>query len=62
MLAGFYLVVYAMCSYIYRGYADPDKELLSLFENDDYLPGCSVMGSMAKAYDPDGLNRDNPLP
>lgn len=53
--------VYAMCPYIYGGYADPDKELLSLFENDDYLLGCSVMRSMAKAYDPDGLNRHNPL-
>ena len=53
--------VYAMCPYIYGGYADPNKKLLSLFENDDYMLGCSVMRSMAKAYDPDGMNRYNPL-
>lgn len=53
--------VYAMCPYIYGGYANPSETLLSLFENDDYLLGCSVMRSMVKAYDPEGLNQLNPL-
>jgi len=53
--------VYAMCPYIYGGYANPSPTLLSLIENDDYLLGCSVMRSMVKAYDPEGLNRLNPL-
>jgi acetyl esterase len=53
--------VYAMCPYIYGGYANPSETLLSLFENDDYLLGCSVMRSMVKAYDPEGSNRLNPL-
>ena len=53
--------VYAMCPYIYGGYADPSEELLSLFENDDYMLGCSTMRSMAKAYDPEGVNCLNPL-
>ena len=53
--------VYAMCPYIYGGYANPSEVLLSLVENDDYLLGCSVMRSMVKAYDPDGSNQLNPL-
>ncbi|MDE0801645.1 MAG: alpha/beta hydrolase [Rhodospirillaceae bacterium] len=53
--------VYAMCPYIYGGYAAPSEELLSLFENDDYMLGCSTMRSMAKVYDPEGVNSLNPL-
>ena len=53
--------IYAMCPYIYGGYANPSPELLSLTENDDYLLGCSVMRSMVKAYDPKGENQQNPL-
>jgi acetyl esterase/lipase len=53
--------VYAMCPYIYGGYANPSPELLSLTENDDYMLGCSTLRSMVKAYDPDGSNSTNPL-
>jgi acetyl esterase/lipase len=53
--------VYAMCPYIYGGYANPDPALLSLVENDGYMLECSSMAPMAKVYDPNGENATNPL-
>lgn len=53
--------VYAMCPYIYGGYANPSESLPSLFENDDYLLSCAIMRSMVKVYDPEGSNANNPL-
>jgi len=53
--------VYAMCPYIYGGYADPSPALLSLKENDGYLLDCRSMASLAKVYDPAGDHASNPL-
>ena len=53
--------VYAMCPYIYGGYANPSESLPSLFENDDYLLSCAIMRSIAKVYDPEGNHATNPL-
>ncbi len=53
--------VYAQCPYISGAYANPPAELTSLFENDKYFLDVENMGSMAKAYDPDGTNATNPL-
>lgn len=53
--------VYAMCPYIYGGYADPTPELLSLTENDGYSLDCRQMASFVRVYDPEGANATNPL-
>jgi acetyl esterase len=53
--------VYALCPYIYGGYADPVPELLSLQENDDYMLGKETMATMVKVYDPSNANANNPL-
>ena len=37
-------------------YAQKDPSLASLYENDDYLLNCSMMGARVRAYDPDGTN------
>ena len=36
-------------------------ELPSLYENDDYFLNVSMMGALARAYDPEGINAGNPL-
>ncbi len=53
--------VYAQCPYIFGGYADPSPDLPSLFENDGYFLDIANMGALARAYDPDGANAENPL-
>lgn len=53
--------VYAQCPYISGAYADPPATLTSLFENDKYFLDVENMGSLARAYDPDGTNATNPL-
>jgi len=53
--------VYAQCPYIAGSYAKPPPELASLVENDDYFLNVSMMGALAKVYDPDGENAANPL-
>jgi acetyl esterase len=53
--------IYAMCPYISGAYANPPNELLSLKENDQYMLDVSMMGALAKVYDPDGQNTLNPL-
>ena len=53
--------VYALCPYIYGGWAQPGKELRSLYENDDYLINRHQMGVLASVYDPEGKNAKNPL-
>ena len=43
-------------------YADhPPADLASLVENDDYFLNVSMMGALAKVYDPEGANTTNPL-
>ena len=53
--------VYALCPYIYGGWAQPGKELRSLYENNDYLINRHQMGVLASVYDPEGKNAKNPL-
>ena len=53
--------VYALCPYIYGRWAQPGKELRSLYENDDYLINRHQMGVLASVYDPEGKNAKNPL-
>ncbi len=53
--------VYAMCPYIYGGYARPAPDLLSLTENDGYMLSGPQMAAIARVYDPDGANATNPL-
>ena len=53
--------VYAQCPYISGVYADPDPNLTSLFENDNYFLSCSQMAIMAKVYDPSGEHAKNLL-
>lgn len=53
--------VYAMCPYISGSWANPPATLTSLFENDGYFLDVSMMGVLARAYDPDGAHADDPL-
>lgn len=53
--------VYAQCPYVSGAYAGPPPELPSLVENDMYFLDVSMMGALAKVYDPDGSNAENPL-
>lgn len=53
--------VYAQCPYISNEWAQKSIDLPSLFENDDYLINVSSMGALAKVYDPQGENNQNPL-
>lgn len=53
--------VYAQCPYIFGGYGDKDPALPSLYENDEYFLACSMMGGLAKTYDPTGADATNPL-
>jgi len=53
--------IYAQCPYIFGAWGDRSDEFPSLAENDDYLLSVSAMGAMAKIYDPEGRNSDNPL-
>ena len=53
--------VYAMCPYVSGAYADPPADLLSLRENDQYMLDVSMMGALAKVYDPEGEHGSNPL-
>ena len=53
--------VYALCPYIYGNWAQPGKELRSLYENDDYLINRHQMGVLASVYDPEAKNAKNPL-
>ena len=53
--------VYAMCPYISGLYANPPEELPSMIENDGYTVNISMMGALAKAYDPTASTAGNPL-
>ena len=53
--------VFAMCPYIYGGYAEPAGELVSIRENNGYLIDCDMMAALVKVYDPSGDNQTNPL-
>lgn len=59
--SGYVSGVYAMCPYIYGGYAQPAPELLSLTENDGYMLTSAQMAVIARVYDPEGRHGDNPL-
>jgi acetyl esterase/lipase len=52
---------YAMCPYISNAWASPVAELTSLFENDGYFIDVSMMGVLAKVYDPSGDHASDPL-
>jgi len=53
--------VYAQCPYISNAYASPRPDLPSLVENNGLFLDCDQAAAMAKVYDPDGANADNPL-
>ena len=53
--------VYAMCPYISNAWAEKDRELPSLYENDGYFISCGMMGALASVYDPEHKNDRNPL-
>jgi acetyl esterase len=53
--------VYAQCPYISNAYANKLPQLPSLYENDEYFLSCSMMGALAKLYDPMAENSTNPL-
>ena len=53
--------MYAQCPYISNAYAAKAPELPSLYENDGYFLSCTMMGALAKVYDPTGDNGANPL-
>jgi acetyl esterase/lipase len=53
--------VYALCPYISNAWASPTPELASLFENDGYFLEVSMMGALAKVYDPSGEHATDPL-
>lgn len=52
---------FALCPYISNAWSKKIRELPSLYENDDLFLNCSMMGALAKVYDPEGKNADNPL-
>ena len=52
---------YALCPYISNAWAAPVPELASLFENDGYFLEVSMMGALAKVYDPSGDHATDPL-
>ena len=53
--------IYSQCPYISNEWANKTPDLPSLFENDDYLLNVSMMGALAKVYDPNDENASNPL-
>lgn len=53
--------VYAQCPYISNAWATKSPDLPSLYENDQYFLSVSMMAALAKIYDPEGANQDNPL-
>jgi acetyl esterase/lipase len=53
--------VYAQCPYISNAWASPVPELTSLFENDGYFLEVSMLGALAKVYDPSGEHPTDPL-
>jgi acetyl esterase/lipase len=53
--------VYALCPYIYGAWGQPNKELVSLVENDGYLIDVETVPVLATAYDPEGKHGANPL-
>jgi acetyl esterase len=53
--------VYAQVPFIFGAYDAPIPELPSLFENEGYFLGPSVMTLMAAVYDPTGGHARNPL-
>lgn len=53
--------VYAQVPFIFGAWDDPVPELPSLFENEGYFIGPSMMTLMSKAYDPTGEHARNPL-
>lgn len=52
---------YALCPYISNAWASPVAELTSLFENDGYFLEVSMMGALARVYDPTGAHDTDPL-
>jgi acetyl esterase len=52
--------VYALCPYILGRWNAPPADLPSLRENDEYFIGCDAMALMARAYDPEGTNAEDP--
>ncbi|MDP6095885.1 MAG: alpha/beta hydrolase [Gammaproteobacteria bacterium] len=53
--------VYSCCPYISGTYNPAPSELMSLFENEDYLLESESTQLLCKAYDPDGEQANNPL-
>jgi acetyl esterase/lipase len=53
--------VYAQVPFIYGAWDTPDPALPSLFENEGYFIGPSMMTLMSTAYDPTGVHARNPL-
>jgi acetyl esterase/lipase len=52
---------YALCPYISNAWASPVPALTSLFENDGYFLEVSMMGALARVYDPAGDHATDPL-
>ncbi len=52
---------YAQCPYISNAYGDPPAWLPSLTENNGYFLECNQMATLARAYDPTGVNDNDPL-
>lgn len=52
---------FSLCPYISNAWANKNKELPSLYENDDLFLNVGMMGVLASVYDPEHLNDDNPL-
>ena len=53
--------IYAQCPYISNEWVEKSTALPSLFENDDFFLNVSSMGALAKVYDPEGANSNDPL-
>ena len=51
--------VYALCPYIYGAWEQPNKELVSLVENDGYLIDVKTTPVLAAAYDPEETWRES---
>ncbi len=53
--------VYAMCPFISNAWSKKSQELPSLYENDDYMFSCRMLGLIPSIYDPEHKNENNPL-
>lgn len=52
---------YSMCPYIFGQYAAEPTAFPSLYENDDLILNIDLLAALARIYDPDGSNTENPV-